>query len=343
LASLNTNVKEIRTVSLPLCFLCGSTGKLLYSNLKDRLFGSPGEWSMVSCTNVRCNMSWLNPAPAPTDVPLLYATYYTHGQGSPKRRVSTGLRSFFYQGYLMASYIPSWVLGLNGARCRIRRMFLHDVKPGRLLDIGCGEGTFLWRMHRLGWSATGIDLDAKAIKNANARYRGLGIDFLPTDLLNARFPDHSFDAITMNHVIEHVLDPVELLVGSRRLLKPGGRLVVTTPNIQSYGHRKFQECWCGLDPPRHLQIFSTAALQHCARKAGFESIKVATSAANADSLIGASFGIRETNNNDTSCYGTRIHFNFIRGIRSLLLQYRESLLLRRDSDCGEEAVLICHN
>jgi ubiquinone/menaquinone biosynthesis C-methylase UbiE len=219
-------------------------------------------------------------------------------------------------------------------------MFLNDMKPGRLLDVGCGTGIFLKRMHDLGWSATGIDFDGKAIENAKKVY-GDGLTFLNTDLTGAKFPDSSFDAITMSHVIEHVPDPVALLTEVRRILKAGGRLVITTPNIRSFGHEKFQDCWFGLDSPRHLQVFSLQALQQCARKAEFNVMTASTSAAHADGLFGISFGFQEAKAKAGRFYEMKAQFNFTRGFRSLLLQFQEAWRLRHNPECGEEAVLIC--
>ncbi len=145
----------------------------------------------------------------------------------------------------------------------------------------------------------------------------------------------------MSHVIEHVPNPVALLVEAKRVLKPGGRLVVTTPNIQSFGHEKFQDCWWGLDAPRHLQIFSLAALKQCASKAAFPVINVTSSAANADTFMGGSFGFMAAKKANGSGSGSRVEFNFLRGLRSLLLQYQEAKMLHRNPKCGEEAVLIC--
>ena len=222
----------------------------------------------------------------------------------------------------------------------MRLMFLNDMKPGKLLDVGCGTGIFLKRMHGLGWSATGIDFDAKAIENSKKMY-GESITFLNTDLTGAKFPDSSFDAVTMSHVIEHVPDPVALLTEVRRILKAGGRLVITTPNIRSFGHEKFQDCWVGLDSPRHLQVFSLPALQTCARKAGFDVMKASTSSAHADGLFGISFGFKEAKAKVNFFYEMKAQFNFIRGLRSQLLQYQEAWRLRHNPECGEEAVLVC--
>jgi 2-polyprenyl-3-methyl-5-hydroxy-6-metoxy-1,4-benzoquinol methylase len=217
-------------------------------------------------------------------------------------------------------------------------MFLEDLLPGRVLDVGCGSGDFLFRMHQQGWKVAGVDFDDKAIVNAKTKY---GFDLLHNDLAGAHFPDNSFDAITMNHVIEHVPDPTALLSEILRVLKPGGRLVATTPNIQSLGHSLYQECWRGLEPPRHLQVFSVQALRNCAQQAGFKKIEVKSSAANADAIIGASIGVREAKKRMT-CSQAAYEINIMRAVRCCLIQYREALLLRKQLNCGEEALLICH-
>ncbi len=314
-------------------------GKLLHS-LKDRMFGIPGNWPFRLCNNVDCGAGWLDPAPLEADIGLLYKTYNTHRHENSQQAFLAELRSWLYRGYIAATYLPSTILGLSEARREILHMFLGDLPPGRVLDVGCGNGGFLHRMQQLGWSATGVDFDPKAIENAQTKY-GQALTLLNTDLSKAHFPDNSFDVVTMSHVIEHVPDPVALLIEARRVLKPGGRLVVTTPNIQSFGHQRFQDCWWGLDAPRHLQIFTLAALKQCAFKASFAVVNVTSSAANADTFMGGSFGFLAAKKSDSSGSGSRVEFNALRGIRSLLLQYREARLLRRDPNCGEEAVLIC--
>jgi SAM-dependent methyltransferase len=91
-------------------------------------------------------------------------------------------------------------------------------------------------------------------------------------LENTRFPDQSFDAVTLNQVIEHVHDPVSLIRECLRILKPGGKLVLATPNIESFGHQIFGRNWSHLDSPRHLMLFSMKTLRECAVRAGFLSI-----------------------------------------------------------------------
>jgi len=332
---------KIRTFQRLQCPLCGGTGSILYPDMQDRMFAAPGIWPLRQCANPDCGLCWLDPSPVESDIPLFYTNYFTHEHSSdPKQRFLLRLYLLLHRGYLLASHVPSTIMGLNKARHRMRHMFLEAIKPGKLLDVGCGNGVFLHRMHKLGWSVTGIDFDPKAIENCKKLY-GADLTFMNTDLSGARFPDNSFDAVTMSHVIEHVPDPVSLLTETRRILKAGGRLVITTPNIRSFGHEKFRDCWSGLDSPRHLQVFSLAALQRCARKAGLTATEASSSAANADGFIGLSFGFKEVKEKASRPTGFAVRFNFIRGLQSLMLQYAELRQLRVDAGRGEEAILIC--
>jgi len=122
------------------------------------------------------------------------------------------------------------------------------------------------------------------------------------------------------------------------LLKPGGRLAMATPNNQSLGHRIFQKHWRGLEPPRHLQLFSPRTLSECARRTGLEILRSCSTAANADVISGASYSILENRDHRPSLKPAP---NLGRTLKAVVFQYREHLLLRLDPDAGEEAVLVC--
>ena len=87
-----------------------------------------------------------------------------------------------------------------------------------------------------------------------ARQRGLEVDCGAVE--DQRYPAAAFDAVTLNHVIEHVPDPLATVAECRRLLKPGGRLLMFTPNAGSLAHWMFGRDWRGLEPPRHLHLFA---------------------------------------------------------------------------------------
>lgn len=327
----------IRTESHPRCYLCGAEGASLYRDRIDALFAAPGVWGFLKCPGSNCGLIWLEPRPIPEDVHLAYQTYFTHGESDGPPPAGMRLRAWLYAGYLGVQALLAALLGLKKSKTQMRAMFLDDVPPGKLLDVGCGDGLFLNRMSRWGWTVDGVDFDGKAIQNAKAKY---GLTLRHGDLHGAHFADATFDAITLSHVIEHVPDPINLMVEVRRILKPGGRVVLTTPNSGSWGHERFQPCWFGLDPPRHLNVFSPRTLGELARRAGLLVSKVTSTAANADIFIGGSYTIEEVGN-EPKRKPQGANISLLRGCRAALAQYREHFALAKHPESGEEAVLIC--
>ncbi|MBI1198420.1 MAG: methyltransferase domain-containing protein [Phenylobacterium sp.] len=152
--------------------------------------------------------------------------------------------------------------------------YLSDMPPGRLLDVGCGTGAYVAWMAREGWDAHGIDFDADAVATAR-RYPG--VDARVGDLASQKYPDDHFDAVVLSNVIEHLLDPQGVFDECRRILAPGGRLVMITPNVDALGHKLFGPDWRGLEPPRHLFLFPGDVLEKMGRKAGFKKVDVFSS------------------------------------------------------------------
>jgi len=145
-------------------------------------------------------------------------------------------------------------VGVKAASDRAVSSFESDIK-------GIAPGTNLEVV-----DTSGIDFDEQATRRVRVRY---GIDTHTGDLIDARLPTASFDAITMSHSIEHLTDPAATLRECLRLLRPGGHLVVVTPNVESRAAKLFGPCWRGWEPPRHLFLFSTGTLRQFLLDAGF--------------------------------------------------------------------------
>ncbi|MBC7260975.1 MAG: class I SAM-dependent methyltransferase, partial [Chloroflexi bacterium] len=289
----------VRAVKAERCMLCGSEGRALYSDLRDRLFGAPGVWSLMECR--RCQLVWLDPRPISEDVGKLYCQYFTHQVVEAPRGALSDLKKSVKESVLRCSFgypidgshtIMEKVLSRIGPLREIvggSVMWLRGEDRGRLLDVGCGNGMFLERMRQLGWEVAGVEPDAAAVAVAREK---MGLDVFQGSLEDAKFPDEHFDAITMNHVIEHVPDPIGTLKECCRVLKPGGKLVVVTPNIGSMGYQVFGEHWRGLEVPRHLHIFSPQSLRAAAERAGLLVQEVRTTARSARWMHAASAIIR---------------------------------------------------
>ena len=268
---------------VPACPLCGGIDRVtLLRDLRDGLYGAPGRWELHRC--VTCTCAYLDPRPTQATLPLAYASYLylTHQppleQTVPVARIAR-FRRTVRNGYLNrkwgyglapATRLGPVILAPAPVHRRVARLAVRDLPYVRpeptLLDLGCGNGTFLVQAETAGWRAEGIDPDPASV--AEARGRGLTAHLGTLD-------DHplipeSFDAVTLSHVIEHLVDPVATLAECRRLLRPGGLLWIATPNLASPGYRQYGRDWLGVDAPRHLVLFTPESLRRTFEQAGFD-------------------------------------------------------------------------
>jgi 2-polyprenyl-3-methyl-5-hydroxy-6-metoxy-1,4-benzoquinol methylase len=337
---------QIRSRPYPACYLCGAPGVLLYEGVKDRLFGASGTWHFKRCPNPACGLLWLDPMPLEEDIAKAYCSYYTH-QEDPLppdnfvRRVYCRMR----RGYLYSKYgyhcvrrsrwdqLLAHLIYLGSPRQESihSSVFWLKSKPnGRLLEVGCGSGAMMESMKELGWQVEGVDFDPVAVEQA--RSKGLTVHL--GTLTEQELPGNTFDAIAANHVIEHVPDPIALLRECRRLLRPGGLLVLITPNASSWGHRLYLADWRGLEPPRHLHIFTRSSLAATCTQAGFNPGHC-RSVVRASSILLQSRMLRRTGKADSARRPSRT-LQFWTEVISLL-QWVVSLV---DTEAGEEIVLI---
>jgi hypothetical protein len=174
---------HIRSRPCRSCYLCGAPGELLYEGLKDRLHGAPGTWTLKRCPDLGCGVIWLDPMPVQEDLNIAYTTYYTHVPAPDslayrfRQRVKRGYAGLAY-GYaqrvslldrflaLPVAFLPS----LREQAVASGLMYLRGERTGRLLEIGCGSGTYLVGMRQLGWQVEGINTDPKAIEIARNNY-----------------------------------------------------------------------------------------------------------------------------------------------------------------------------
>ena len=267
--------------SVPRCPVCAESRRtVLHRGLSDRVFFcAPGVWTLHRCLD--CGTAYLDPRPNTDSIGRAYARYYTHsapadGLAVPalrRRRRRLELRNGYLNakfGYDLQPCDPAGERRLSPRRRiqadRVVRHLPKPAGPGRLLDLGCGNGAFLLQMRAAGWEVEGIEPDPESVASA----RAAGLNVRQGVLQPDSYPPEYFDALTLSHVIEHLHDPPDTLRLCHRILKPGGRLWVATPNLASLGHARFGADWFALDPPRHLAIFTPASLRLAMRRAGFE-------------------------------------------------------------------------
>lgn len=300
---------EIAAAPCPTCYVCGSAGGKLYEGMQDRLFDAPGFWDLKKCTHPKCGLIWLDPMPTKEDIGKAYSSYYTHGGDVLGKSWLNKLSDSAVEGYLAVRYeysrlnlpLRKKILGLllflhpgRKADADFSVMWLKSIPGGRLLEVGSGSGVMLKHLQELGWDVQGVDFDPWAVKTAKEK----GVKVNLGSLEEQDFPEASFDAVIMSHLIEHVHDPVSLLAASRRVLKAGGKLTVVTPNNRSLWHKLFGHHWMSLDPPRHLNLFSVDALRTLTERAGFQKIEVRTVIRDANGIFVGSRSIKRTGRHD---------------------------------------------
>ena len=147
---------------------------------------------------------------------------------------------------------------------------------GRLLDIGCSSGKFLWLAKRNGWSVSGVEFNKDTAQIASDN----GLNVFVGELASAGYPLASFDAIHLGDVIEHVRDPADTLSRASALLKPNGVIVLITPNhdavfplLTLWLHRLFGLPWSHATPPYHLSQYSEKSLEKLLRQLNLQAIE----------------------------------------------------------------------
>lgn len=250
-------MKEIKE-----CDLCGGSKFSFLFETRDLLHGVPGKFREVKCDN--CGLIFVNPQPSMAELGKYYPSGKYYSLKDKKSNFFDGLTLLFNSKetspFKKALFWPLKTITRSA----------EIVKNGRILDVGCGSGQFLVQAKKMGMKPSGVEpggFDEKFAKSNKLNiYNGA--------LKQAKFQNDYFDVITVNHALEHVNAPMETLVELKRILKPGGKLIIGVPNKDSLNYSLFKKYWTGLDSPRHLFTFSEKILRQYAEKTGLKLEKI---------------------------------------------------------------------
>ena len=233
------------------CPLCGRQGANVAFEARDAMpTTGPGlVFAVVACK--ACGLSYTNPRPDYESIAGFYPTDYRphRKKFQPRSKVKS-----------------PWFSRLTGRGLPERNGEIPWQGRGRLLDFGCGSGSFLRRMADRGWTVTGLD---NSVAVAQIVRDELGLNVHMGTLPYPELRPGSFDVITMWHSLEHVHEPLAVLRDAYELLVPGGKLIVAVPNAASWPAKWFGSSWFGLDVPRHLTHFTPRTLREMIATAGF--------------------------------------------------------------------------
>jgi len=141
--------------------------------------------------------------------------------------------------------------------------FVNELKPNSILDIGCGIGWFL--------KATNASHKHGAEVSGYARMKSCEYGVIAENISSFK---SKYDVITLIHVIEHLEKPLEAMEEVKRLLKPGGHLIIATPDFDSITARRFGDKYRLLHDQGHISLFSCASMYRMLTDLGFEILKV---------------------------------------------------------------------
>jgi 2-polyprenyl-3-methyl-5-hydroxy-6-metoxy-1,4-benzoquinol methylase len=237
--------------NLPNCLICDDPMQIELYGLFDNRFGSRGEYFILVCKH--CGFLITAPVPEYQELIDLYETHYNFPKNG--ENIYTNLRRFF----LNSIAYKFWTT-LDGD------ISFHMIRGrGWLLDIGCNEGRGLQIYERNGYTAEGLELNETAA--AEARKAGFRIY---DDLLEQFEPEKLYDVVVLSNVIEHSLDPKDMLNHVNRILEAGGQVWISCPNVDSWQRKLFGKYWINWHVPFHIVHFSQKTLINILKETGFE-------------------------------------------------------------------------
>ena len=245
------------------CPLCKNTEKEFFVRAYDRMVPRKENFNYVRCGS--CSLVYLDPIP--DNMEKYYPDNYSPYSISPKKKKKSAITRLAIRYHFSVDKPEGGVLIrflFSQLSHLVMKRALSPFGKNRLLDIGCGAGNFLYRHQQLGWHVQGIDFSQKACETCQQQ----GLKVHHGDVFSADYDSNSFDVITLRQVIEHVPEPVRALRRAAEFLAPNGKILLSTPNVESLGILFFGNCWYPLEAPRHLVLFSPKTIRRLAEMAG---------------------------------------------------------------------------
>ncbi|HQP09771.1 MAG TPA: class I SAM-dependent methyltransferase [Candidatus Omnitrophota bacterium] len=239
-------------------------------------------YDLIRCKN--CQLVTIYPKPLQTDVVAFYNTSqrtdYKISEKDYKKanKKIESIKGRMGEAVLAAKrYERSKTTFGNKVLGSILKKFMYhwalDYRgDGKILDVGCNNGLYLYLLKNIGWEVYGVEINSEAAKAA----AHIGINCFCGDLESARYPDHYFDVVRLHHVLEHVYSPYRILLEIKRILKPDGIAHIEVPNQESFSFYVFRHIWHGNQG--HLHVFSPSTFKKLCAKAGFKIKKSYTQA-----------------------------------------------------------------
>jgi len=215
------------------------------------------QFSFVRCAS--CGLVQRNPQPVREEIIARYSAVF-------------GNDYLAYELENEAVFLKLQQLALRDAKFdELEKSLFRAKEPPSVLDIGCATGALLASLRDRGWRATGVEISPCAEYARNEKR----LDVRSVPLEENKFPQGCFDVVLASHLIEHLNDPSSFLIEVNRVLKDGGHVFITTPNISGFQAHLYGGLWRSAIFD-HLYLFSVRTLSKLLKKTGFKIERIRT-------------------------------------------------------------------
>lgn len=262
------------------CLICGNECYKELRRYVDLVLNE--EICYVECTN--CHLIYMNPRPTESGISGYYPdNYYAHKKlklyiGGEKTDLINRIKNkimaiaiwlnmkkhhsliYYFLNFIMIIFLDIIAGNLGIPRKR----------KGKMLDVGCGDGFHMFLFKKAGYEVFGIEKNIDACETA----KECGLNVFCGDIIEAKYPDESFDIVRLIGVLEHIHNPVRYLKEIKRILKKDGEVIINCPDYQNPWSKIFGKNSLLLTDSTHIYIFSNSNIKILLQKIGFQRIKI---------------------------------------------------------------------
>lgn len=278
---------SVETEEISACPNCNSNKLNIWCTGYDRLHRiSRQEFIYSKCKE--CNLVFLSVRPLETEIHKFYPENYGPYQGTLNQKLQddpnfSDKQSLENKQRFQKAISEIFKSSLNVSKASLKTLFFGKItkdiqefyklkgEAAKLLDFGCGSAQFLNEARKQGWNTFGMDFSDRAVEQA--RHNGHKAFQVSPTVWN-EIEDESLDFVRMNHVLEHLYHPEQVLTAIQQKMKPGSILHIAVPNPNSITSQIFRSQWFSLDCPRHIILFSPQVLKDFLIQLGFSNFKV---------------------------------------------------------------------
>lgn len=287
---------EIDFEKLIQCPYCGSDKLFFLFTAKDRLADLPGEFSICRCGG--CGLVFQNPRVKKESISYFYSKNIGYLNPRLAKKRNSGFKNFLKNQALINHFSykgkKSFIYFLLSSPVVLFlkiKSWPYFKKDGKILEIGCADGSFLEELQEMGWWTKGVEPSETAAEFARVS-RHLDIDKKPIE--EASFPGSEFDAIIANMVFEHLYNPFETIKKVSGWLKPKGELIFSIPYFYGLEFSIFKSFAYGLQLPTHMFFFNKKIIKKFLKESGFLRIKFYHQFFDRDMVASSQYKYQET-------------------------------------------------